>query len=123
MEQRKPVISVIGGSNTASAEAKQLAEEVGFLIARADAVLACGGLNGVMEAACKGAKRGGGLTIGVLPGSDPRGADPHGGAPRGTALSTARDAIVVPTGDPDIAVDGRYRTPAEIAYAVRLRQK
>ncbi len=63
---RKPIIGVIGGGSTASPEGLALAEEVGFLIARADAALICGGLNGVMEASAKGAKRGGGLTIGVL---------------------------------------------------------
>ena len=64
---RKPIIAVIGGGSSASREGVALAEEVGFLIARADAVLICGGLNGVMEASAKGAKRGGGATIGVLP--------------------------------------------------------
>jgi len=123
MEQRKPVISVIGGSNTASAEAKQLAEEVGFLIARADAVLACGGLNGVMEAACKGAKKGGGLTIGILPGSDPREANPHVDVPIVTAISTARNAIVVRTADAIIAIDGSYGTLTEMAYAFDLGKK
>ena len=123
MDERKPIISVIGGSNTATAEAKALAEEVGFLIARADAVLACGGLNGVMEAACKGAKRGGGLTIGILPGSDPRDANPHVDIPIVTAISTARNAIVVRTGDAIIAIDGSYGTLTEMAYAFDLGKK
>ena len=123
MDERKPIISVIGGSNTATAEAKALAEEVGFLIARADAVLACGGLNGVMEAACKGAKRGGGLTIGILPGSDPRDANPHVDIPIVTAISTARNAIVVRTADAIIAIDGSYGTLTEMAYAFDLGKK
>src|SRR2546427_12663495 len=62
---RKPIIGVIGGGSTASREGVALAEEVGFLIARADAILVCGGLNGVMEASAKGAKRGGGFTVGI----------------------------------------------------------
>ena len=123
MVERKVIISVIGGSNSASPEALGLAEEVGFLIARADAVLVCGGLNGVMEAACKGAKRGGGLTIGVLPGSDPREANPHVDVPVVTAISTARNAIVVRTGDAIIAIDGSYGTLTEMAYAFDLGKK
>ncbi len=117
MGDRKPIIAVIGGANSAPAEAIALAEEVGFLIARADAVLVCGGLNGVMDAACKGAKRGGGLTIGVLPGDDPREANPHVDVPVVTAISTARNAIVVRTGDAIIAIDGSYGTLTEMAYA------
>jgi len=123
MVQRKTVIAVIGGSNTASPEAVTLAEEVGFLIARADAVLVCGGLNGVMEASCKGAKRGGGLTIGILPGSDPREANHHVDVPIVTAISTARNAIVVRTGDAIIAIDGSYGTLTEMAYAFDLGKK
>ncbi len=123
MGDRKPVIAVIGGANSAPAEAIALAEEVGFLIARADAVLVCGGLNGVMDAACKGAKRGGGLTIGVLPGEDPRDANPHVDVPIVTAISTARNAIVVRTGDAIIAIDGSYGTLTEMAYAFDLGKK
>lgn len=123
MGERKPIISVIGGSNTATAEAKALAEEVGFLIARADAVLACGGLNGVMEAACKGAKRADGLTIGILPGSDAKDANPHVDVPIVTAISTARNAIVVRTADAIIAIDGSYGTLTEMAYAFDLGKK
>src|SRR4030066_404153 len=108
MEDKKPIIAVIGGANSAPAGAIARAEEVGFLIARADAVLVCGGLNGVMDAACKGAKRGGGLTIGILPGDDPREANPHVDVPIVTAISTARNAIVVRPGDAIIAIDGSY---------------
>jgi uncharacterized protein (TIGR00725 family) len=123
MVERKPVIAVIGGSNTASPEAIALAEEVGFLIARADAVLVCGGLNGVMEASCRGAKRGDGLTIGILPGADPREANPYVDVPVVTAISTARNAIVVRTGDAIIAIDGSYGTLTEMAYAFDLGKK
>ncbi len=123
MGDRKSIIAVIGGANSAPADAIALAEEVGFLIARADAVLVCGGLNGVMDAACKGAKRGGGLTIGVLPGEDPRDANPHVDVPIVTAISTARNAIVVRTGDAIIAIDGSYGTLTEMAYAFDLGKK
>src|SRR5437879_7298814 len=96
---RKPIIGVIGGGSTASADGLALAEEVGFLIARADAVLICGGLNGVMEASAKGAKRGGGLTIGVLPTGNKADANSHIDLPIATAMSTARNLIIVRTAD------------------------
>ena len=123
MTERRLVIAVIGGGNHASPEAVALAEEVGFLIARADAVLVCGGLNGVMEAACKGAKRGGGTTVGILPGPDAAAANPWVDIPVVTAMSTARNAIVVRTGDAIIAIDGSFGTLTEIAYALDLGKK
>lgn len=117
---RKPIIGVIGGGTTASPEGLTLAEEVGFLIARADAVLICGGLNGVMEASAKGAKRGGTLTIGVLPTGNKADANPYIDLPIATALSTARNLIIVRTADAIIAVNGSYGTLSEIAHAFDL---
>lgn len=117
---RKPIIGVIGGGSTASAEGLALAEEVGFLIARADAILIGGGLNGVMEASAKGAKRGGGLTIGVLPTGNKGDANPFIDLPVATALSTARNLIIVRTADALIAVNGSYGTLSEIAHAFDL---
>ncbi len=117
---RKPVIGVIGGGSTASPEGLALAEEVGFLIARADAALICGGLNGVMEASAKGAKRGGGLTIGVLPTGNKADANPYIDLPIATAMSTARNLIIVRTADAVIAVNGSFGTLSEMAHAFDL---
>lgn len=117
---RKPIIGVIGGGTTASADGVKLAEEVGFLIARADAILICGGLNGVMEASAKGARRGGGLTIGVLPTGNKADANPYIDLPIATALSTARNLIIVRTADAIIAVNGSYGTLSEMAHAFDL---
>ena len=117
---RKPIIGVIGGGSTASAEGVSLAEEVGFLIARSDAVLICGGLNGVMEASARGAKRGGGLTVGVLPTGNKGDANPHIDLPIATAMSTARNLIIVRTADALIAVNGSYGTLSEMAHAFDL---
>src|SRR2546426_8933510 len=58
------------GSGSCSPQEALAAEQIGSLLARADAVVVCGGLSGVMEAACRGARREGGLTVGILPGSD-----------------------------------------------------
>ena len=117
---RKPIIGVIGGGTTASEEGLRLAEEVGFLIAREDAILACGGLNGVMAAAAKGAKRGDGLTLGILPSGNKADANPYIDIPVATAMSTARNLVIVRTADALIAINGSYGTLSEIAHALDL---
>ncbi len=123
MADRKPIVAVIGGGDGAGPRAKEMAEEVGFLLARADAITLCGGLNGVMAAACKGAKRGGGLTVGVLPGATKVEANESVDIPIVTAMSTARNAIIVRTADAIIAIDGAYGTLTEMAYAFDLGKK
>lgn len=117
---RKPIIGVIGGGSTASEEGVRLAEEVGFLVARSDAVLVCGGLNGVMEAAAKGARRGGGLTIGVLPTGNKADSNEYIDVPIATAMSTARNLVIVRTADALIAINGSYGTLSEMAHAFDL---
>ncbi|MSQ12421.1 MAG: TIGR00725 family protein [Dehalococcoidia bacterium] len=111
------VISVIGGSRP-SAKARRLACEVGRLLAEHGAVLVCGGLGGVMEAACRGAYEAGGMTIGILPGNDPREANPYVRIPICTGLGYARSVIVVRSGRAVIAVEGAYGTLSEIAHAL-----
>lgn len=117
---RKPILGVIGGGSTATPDGVKLAEEVGFLIARADAVLVCGGLNGVMEAAAKGARRGGGLTLGILPTGNKADANEYIDIPIATAMNTARNLIIVRTADALIAVNGSYGTLSEMAHAFDL---
>ena len=114
---RKLIIGVIGAGNSASEEGLRLAEEVGYLIARADAVLVCGGLNGVMQAAAKGAKRGGGFTLGILPTGNKADANPYIDLPVATAMSTARNLVIVRTADALIAINGSYGTMSEMAHA------
>jgi uncharacterized protein (TIGR00725 family) len=108
-------IAVIGGSR-AGRQAVESAFEVGRLAARAGAVVVCGGLSGVMEAACRGAREEGGLTIGILPGGSPSEANPWVDVPVATGLGYTRNALVVMNADAVIAVDGEYGTLSEIAY-------
>ncbi len=117
-KKEKIYISVIGGDKDASPAALKNAEEVGKLIAKAGAVLVCGGLKGVMEAVAKGAKSEGGLTIGILPGGKREEANPHIDIPIVTGLGYARNKLVVKTGHVVIAVDGKYGTLSEIAFAL-----
>ncbi|MCK7509261.1 MAG: TIGR00725 family protein [Desulfobacterales bacterium] len=108
-------IAVIGGSRPGR-QAADAALEVGRLIARAGAVVVCGGLGGVMEAACRGAREEGGLAIGILPGASPADANPWVDLAVATGLGYTRNALVVMNADAVVAVDGEYGTLSEIAY-------
>jgi uncharacterized protein (TIGR00725 family) len=117
-EAEKKIIAVIGGGQPTSKEAK-LAEEVGQELAKRGAVLVCGGLGGVMEAACRGAKAKGGLTIGILPGENPKLANPYVEVAIATGIGYARNAAVVKSSQAVIAVGGSYGTLTEIGYALQ----
>jgi uncharacterized protein (TIGR00725 family) len=110
-------IAVIGGSRPGRA-ALESALEVGRLIARAGAVVVCGGLGGVMEAASRGAREEGGLVIGILPGASAADANPWVDVPIATGLGYTRNSLVVMNADAVIAVDGEYGTLSEIAYGL-----
>ncbi len=97
----------------------RLAEQVGHAVADVGAVLVCGGLDGVMEAACGGAQRAGGTTVGILPGPDRAAANPHVDIAIPTGLGEARNALVVGAADAVVAVGGEYGTLSEIALALR----
>ena len=111
-------IGVIGGSDV-SPQIAGLAEEVGREIARRGAVLVCGGMGGVMEAACRGAGDEGGLTIGILPGDNRREANPYVRIPIVTGMGYARNVAVVKSAQAVIAIDGSYGTLTEIGYALQ----
>jgi uncharacterized protein (TIGR00725 family) len=114
----RTLIAVIGGSDPLS-DAIGTAESVGAALAAAGAVVVCGGLGGVMAAACRGAKSVGGLTVGVLPGNDPAEANPWVDVAIPTGLGEARNALVVGSASAVIAVEGEYGTLSEIALALR----
>ena len=101
------IIGVIGGAE-APPDILLLAEKVGRLIARAGCILVCGGLGGVMEAASRGAKAEGGITIGILPGPTRNEANPHIDIGIATNMGFARNAVIAHTADTLIAVGGRF---------------
>jgi uncharacterized protein (TIGR00725 family) len=111
-------IAVIGPGR-ASEEEWAAAEEVGRRIADAGAVLICGGLGGVMEAACRGAAAAGGTTVGILPGTDRSEANDHVAIAIPTGLGEARNAIVARAADAVVAVGGEFGTLSEIALALK----
>ena len=114
---KKKIVGVIGASTADSATLNK-AEKVGRLIAKNGAILVCGGLGGVMEAACRGAKAIGGLTVGILPGTDPSEANPYVDIPIVTGIRCARNVIITRTAQAVIAVGGSYGTLSEIGFAL-----
>jgi len=116
---KQTYIAVVGGGEC-SEEEGLLAAEVGRLVAARGAVLVCGGLGGVMEAAARGAKEAGGITIGILPGHERQVANPYIDYALTTGIGHARNLAVVSSGDAIIAIGGEYGTLSEIALGAKL---
>lgn len=114
-------VAVAGPGEGSDAE-REAAREVGRRLAEAGALLVCGGLGGVMEAACRGAKEAGGVTLGLLPGSDRRAANPYVDVAVPTGLGEARNALVVRAADALVAIGGAFGTLSEIALALKARK-
>lgn len=108
------------GPNTTSDKEYALGIEVGRCIAEAGAVLFCGGLGGMMQAAAEGAKSAGGQTVGILPGDDKTDANEFIDIAIPTGLGAYRNAMLVNSCDAVIAIHGAYGTLSEIAFALRL---
>jgi uncharacterized protein (TIGR00725 family) len=115
----EPYISVIG-AGLASEDEVAAAEEIGRLLAEAGAVLVCGGLGGVMDAAARGCEAGGGTSVGILPGEDRSAGSPHLTVRIATGLGEARNVIVARAADAVIAVGGEFGTLSEIAFALKM---
>jgi hypothetical protein len=113
-------IGVIGDA-VCSEKIMGLAEEVGREIAKRKGVLICGGLTGVMEGAARGAKKEGGLTIGIIPSENADDANPFIDIPIVTGLRDARNIIVVRSSEAIIAIHGKYGTLSEIAFALKFK--
>jgi uncharacterized protein (TIGR00725 family) len=114
-------IGVIGAGK-ASENELDAAELIGAEIARKGHILVCGGLGGVMEAASKGAKSKGGLTIGILPGEDKSEANEYTDVKVVTAMSHGRNAIISRTADVLIAVGGGTGTLSEIGLSMKIEK-
>jgi uncharacterized protein (TIGR00725 family) len=116
------LVGVIGPSE-ASRDILDLAEQVGRLVARSGGVLVCGGLGGVMEAAARGVKSEGGLTVGILPGDDRGDANAYIDIAIATGVGHARNAIIARTCDCLIAVGGMYGTLSEISLGLAFGKR
>lgn len=111
------------GSSTDEPGLDSLAYEVGRLLAEAGCTIVCGGLGGVMEAACRGAKSAAGLTIGILPGTARSDANPFVDVAIATGMGEARNVVIVRTADVLVAVGGGFGTLSEIGHALRLGKR
>lgn len=108
------------GSGRCDEPTAEVAFQVGMAIGRYGAILLCGGLGGVMQAAARGAKAAGGLTVGVLPGWSAEQANPYIDIPIVTAMGQARNVILVQSCQALVAVAGGFGTLSEIALAFKL---
>ena len=117
-----PYVAVCGPAE-ATAEQARAAEAVGRLLAGRGAVVLCGGLGGVMEAASRGASEAGGTVVGLLPGADRGAANPHLTVAVATGLGQGRNAVLVTAADSVIAIGGGWGTLSEIGMARRLGRR
>jgi uncharacterized protein (TIGR00725 family) len=114
-------IAVVGGGDC-SPEVEDMARRLGRLLAERGHILLCGGLGGVMEAACCGARDAGGLTVGILPG-DRWEANRCVGISIATGMGHARNVIIVKSADAVIALPGEHGTLSEIALALKMGKR
>ncbi|OGW98215.1 MAG: TIGR00725 family protein [Omnitrophica WOR_2 bacterium GWA2_45_18] len=117
MRTQKITVSVIGG-HAISKETEELAYRIGRFVAKMKAVLVCGGLDGAMEAAARGAQEAGGLTIGLLPGVSKKDANPYIDIALPTTIGYARNAMVACSADIIVALPGSHGTSSEISYGL-----
>ncbi len=113
------IIGVIGESEFSDPANERRAEDIGRLIGAGGHTLICGGLSGVMEAACRGAKSAGGTTIGILPGADRAQANRFVDYAIATGMGQSRNALIVLSADALVAIGGGYGTLSEIGHALR----
>lgn len=116
----RPYRIAVVGAGEATDEERGLAKEVGRELAEAGAVLVCGGLGGVMEAAARGARDAGGLTVGFLPGASAVAANAWISLPLPTGMGEARNVLVVRASEAVIAVGGEWGTLSETALARKM---
>jgi uncharacterized protein (TIGR00725 family) len=115
------IIAVCGpGAPDAGPGALADAEAAGRTIALAGATLVCGGLGGVMEAACRGAGEAGGVTVGLLPGDDPHAANRWVAVPLATGIGELRNGLIVRAAQAVVAIHGGWGTLSEVALARKI---
>ena len=113
-------IAVVGGG-VCSPDVRENAERLGRLLAEKGHILICGGLGGVMEAVCRGAREAGGVTLGILPGGK-RDANPYVSIAVATGMGHARNVIIIESCDAVIALPGEHGTLSEIALALKMNR-
>jgi uncharacterized protein (TIGR00725 family) len=115
------MIAVIG-ARSCNEQVYELAFQAGQELARRGYTIICGGLGGVMEAACKGARSAGGRTVGILPGDNPAAANPFVDIAIATGLGPGRNLIIIHSAQAVLAINGSYGTLSELAFALQLNK-
>lgn len=115
---RAPVAVI--GTRTPTPAQSQAAEQTGLLLARHGLTVLCGGRAGVMEDVCRGVAAGGGISIGLLPDTEPEAANPYVTVPLATGIGVARNALIARAAHCLIAIGGGYGTLSEIAFALQF---
>jgi uncharacterized protein (TIGR00725 family) len=123
MTSRHPDYVAVLGPGDASAEEESLAAEVGRLLGERGAVVVCGGLGGVMEAVCRGAREAGGTSVGILSGADRSAANGYVDVALATGMGEMRNALVAGCADVLIAVGGEFGTLSEIALGLKAGKR
>ncbi|HEX2032129.1 MAG TPA: TIGR00725 family protein [Actinomycetota bacterium] len=111
---------LVSGPGEATAEEEAWAEEVGRLVAEAGGIVLCGGLRGVMDAAARGARTAGGISVGILPGESRTGSGTSLTVAIPTGVGETRNALLVRAADVVIAISGEFGTLSEIAFALKM---
>jgi uncharacterized protein (TIGR00725 family) len=114
-------IAIIG-ARACDDEIWQIALKMGSLLAENGYTIICGGLSGVMEAACKGAKANNGTTIGILPGGNPAEANPYVDIAIATGMGISRNLIIIRSASAVVAISGGFGTLSELAFALQLEK-
>ena len=122
MFPRRRLVAVCG-SGSGDENLLTLARDTGRLLARAGAIILCGGLGGIMSAVAEGARENGGLTVGILPGTNPDEANPYIDIPLATGLGQARNAVLTRAGDAIIALPGGPGTLSEIGFGLKMNKR
>lgn len=111
------------GAGECDAELAGMARTLGRVLAGVGAVVICGGMGGVMQAVCEGAQAEGGLTVGILPGSERSQANEFVDLPIATGLGEARNLVIIRTADVLVAIGGSYGTLSEIGFALKMGKR
>lgn len=122
MKKRKPIVAVIGASQSTQQD-EEYAYEIGRLLAQENWILINGGLEGVMEASAKGASLEKGIVVGILPGPEASAANAYITIPLATNMFWGRNAIIAQAADIFVAIGGSYGTLSEIALALAHKKK
>jgi len=116
---RQKIIAVIG-ARACDDRISHTAEHLGELLAKNGCTVICGGLGGVMEAVCKGAKANKGMTIGILPGDNPKDANPYVDIAIATGMGISRNLVIIRSAEAVVAISGGFGTLSELAFALQL---